>query len=145
MIKQVQLQWVTSKSQGYREGCWSKIIVWLTAWKNLLDSQTHSYNKADFMVSWTKRSCPFLTMPTQKSLKQLLAFLNLYQHLKNLPTPSVHSWDTVSFRILQPDWPHPFLTTPTQNIFDQLLIYVKLYQHAKNQVISFISSGDMID
>ena len=73
---------MTSKSQGYREGCWSKIIVWLTAWKNLLDSQTHSYNKADFMVSWTKRSCPFLTMPTQKSLKQLLAFLNLYQHLK---------------------------------------------------------------
>ena len=73
------------------------------------------------------------------------------QDLKNLLTPSVHSWDTVNFRAL---------ATP---IFDQthsekfwilifvnfceflILIFVNLYQHAKNQVISFISSGDIID
>ena len=69
-------------------------------------------------------------MPIE-SLKQILAFLNLHQHLKNLFIPSVHSWDRISFRNLWPDWPHPFLTMFTQNIFHQLLIYINLYQNAK--------------
>ena len=35
-----------------------------------------------------KRPMSFLTKPTQKSLSQLLAFLDLYQHAKNQFTPS---------------------------------------------------------
>ena len=82
---------------------------------------------------------------TQKSLKLLLAFLNLHQHAKNQFIPSTHSWDRVNFRVLQPGWPHPSLTMPTPKFFDQLLIYVNLSQHVKNQAISLICSGDMVD
>ena len=82
---------------------------------------------------------------TQKSLKLLLAFLNLHQHAKNQFIPSTHSWDTVNFRVLWPGWPHPSLTMPTPKFFDQLLIYVNLCQHVKNQAISLICSGDMVD
>ena len=49
-------------------------------------------------------------MPTQKSLNQLLASLNLYQYEKNHFIPSFYFWDTVNFRVPWPDWPHPFLT-----------------------------------
>ena len=31
MIKQVQLPWMTSESQRYREGCWTKMIALLSA------------------------------------------------------------------------------------------------------------------
>ena len=54
---------------------------------------------------------------TQKSLKLLLAFLNLHQHAKNQFIPSVYSKDTVNFRVLWPGWPHPSLTTPTRKNF----------------------------
>ena len=44
----------------------------------------------------------FLTILTaQKLLKQLLAFLNLYQHAKNQFIPSSRSWDTVNLLILE--------------------------------------------
>ena len=82
---------------------------------------------------------------TQKSLKLLLAFLNLHQHAKNKFIPSTQSWDRVNFRVLQPGWPHPSLTMPIPKFFDQLLIYVNLSQHVKNQAISLICSGDMVD
>ena len=75
-----------------------------------------------------------LTTPTQKSLNQLLAFLNLYQHAKNEFIPSVHFWDSVNFRVSWPDWPHQFLNMTTQIIFNQLSIFVNLCQHAKNQL-----------
>ena len=96
-------------------------------------------------VSYTKWSCLFLTTPNQKSLKQLLAFLNFHKYAKNQFIPLIHYLDTVSFRVPRPDWPHSFLTMSIPKFFDQLLIYVNLYQHAKNQAISLICSGDMVD
>ena len=53
MIKQVQLQWTTFKSQKNREGYWSnqKLLHYCQHAKNLLNTYTHSYNIADFMVS----------------------------------------------------------------------------------------------
>ena len=60
----------------------------------------------------------FLPMPTQKSSKYVLAFLNLHQHVKNQFVASIFSWDTVNFEVLWPDWPHLFLTMPTQKYFD---------------------------
>ena len=83
---------------------------------------------------------PFLTTPTQKSLNQLLAFLNLYWHAKNQFTPSVHLWDKV--------WPRPFTpifehTHPIS--FYQLLIFVNLYQHASNQFIPSAHSTNTIN
>ena len=56
----------------------------------------HSWDTADFRVSWTKRPWSFLTTPTQKSLDQLLASLYLFQRAKNQFIPSVHFWDTVN-------------------------------------------------
>ena len=70
----------------------------------------------------------------QKSLNQLLAFLNLYQHAKNQFITSAHFWDTVSFKVPWPDtqfWPCP----PKKN-FDQLLIFVNLHHHAKKQLFN---------
>ena len=96
-----------------------------------LNSQIYSQDEADFRVSWTNRSWPFLTTPTQKWLNQLLAFQNWHQHAKNQLIPSVHSWDTANFTVPWQDLPHSFLTMPNQKIFDQLLIFVNLYQHAE--------------
>ena len=73
----------------------------------------------------------FLTTPTQKLLKQLLAFLILHQQVKNQFILSIHSWDTVNYRVSRPNQPHPFLSMPVQKCFDQILIYVILYQHCK--------------
>ena len=56
---------------------------------------------------------PFPTIPTQKSLDQILAFLNLYEHVKNQFIPSVNSSDTVNFTVPWPNWPHLFLTMST--------------------------------
>ena len=54
-------------------------------------------------------------MHTQKSLNQLLAFLNLYQHAK-ISVSSISSFlDTVSFRVPSRNWPLPFLTMLTPN------------------------------
>ena len=47
------------------------------------------------MVSWTKRPWPFLTTTTQKSLNQIFACLNLYQHTKNNFIPYVPFWCSV--------------------------------------------------
>ena len=77
---------------------------------------------------WTKRPLPSLTRPTQISLNQLFAFLNLYQHAKKKQYA----------RVLWPDWPHPFLTMPTPKTFK--LIFMKLYQHAKNKLIPLFNS-----
>ena len=82
----------------------------------------------------------FLTTPTQKSLNQLSAFLNLYQHAKNQFIPFVHFWDPVNFRVPWTNWPHDVLTMPTHNIFDQFLIFVNLYQHFACWSVYFSSS-----
>ena len=78
-----------------------------------------------------KWPCPFLTTPVQKSVKYLLAFLNLCQHAKNLFIPSIHSWEAVKFRVLWPDWQntHILLFSPKNFLIN---FYVNLYQHAKN-------------
>ena len=73
----------------------------------------------------------FLTTPTQKSLNQLLAFLNLQQHAKNRFIPSIHSWDTVNFRALRPDWPHPFLSMPTQELFSSTFNLCEFFSSCK--------------
>ena len=85
------------------------------------------------------------TAPTQKSLNQLLAFLNLYQKAKNQFISSVYSWETDNFRVPRPDWPHPFLTMFNPNIFDKYLIFVNLCQYPKNEAVSSICSGEIID
>ena len=77
---------------------------------------------ADIRVSWTNRPRPFLTMLIQKSLNQLLAFLNLYQH----------------FKVPWPDWPYSLLTLLCEKNFDLHLIFVNLYQHAKNQLFHLL-------
>ena len=102
-------------------------------------------DNAVFRVSWTKRAWPFLTTPTEKSLNQLLIFLNLYQHAKNQFLPSVHSSDIVSFRVPSTNWPFLFLTILNPKIFNHFLICVNLCQHAKNQLISSIHSGDIVN
>ena len=63
---------------------------------------------------------PILIMATLKSLKYLLAFLNLHQYSKNQFILSIHSW------IPWPGRPRSFLNMPTQKSFDQLLVYKNL-------------------
>ena len=65
--------------------------VWCLSNQNLLHYSHHAKNhlnpyihSADFRVSWTKWPCSFLTIPTQKFVKYLLAFLNLQQHAKKI-------------------------------------------------------------
>ena len=89
--------------------------------------------------------CPFLTIHIQKTLNQLLAFLNLHQHAKNQLIPSAHFLDTFNFSDLWPDWSHPFLTMPNQNIFNQHLIFANLYQHAKDETVWLIYSREIVD
>ena len=45
-----------------------------------------------FRVSWPDWSHPFLTMPTQKNLNQLLKFVIMYQHAKNQLMNSIYSF-----------------------------------------------------
>ena len=84
---------------------------------------------------------------TQKSLRQLLGFMNLYQHVKNhfihLFVFKIQSICPVS-RVSCPDWPQPFLTMPPKN-FDQLLIFKNLYERTKNQLIPPVHSSDTVN
>ena len=82
------------KSRRYRVQCLSnqKLLHHSQHAKNQLKSYTHP---ANFRVSWSKWLNPFLTTPTQKSVKSLLSFLNLQQQTKNQFILSIHSWDTV--------------------------------------------------
>ena len=50
--------------------------------KNHFVPSIHSWDPANFRVLPTKRLCSFMTTPTQKSLNQLLIFMNLHQHAK---------------------------------------------------------------
>ena len=111
------------KSRRYRVQCLSnqKLLHHSQHAKNQLKSYTHP---ANFRVSWSKWLNPFLTTPTQKSVKSLLSFLNLQQQTKNQFILSIHSWDTVSFRVPWPDWPHSFLTTPIQKFLISLCEFV---------------------
>ena len=80
-----------------------------------------------------------------KLSKQLLAFLNFYQHTKNQFIPLVPFTDTANFSVVRPDWPQPFLTKLTPIFFKQLLISINLYQHAKNNAFSSMCSGDRVN
>ena len=80
-------------------------------------------------------------MPTQKSLKLVLALLNLHQHAKN----QLFLMFILEIQQILEPVTRLFLTMPTKTFFDQLLIYVNFYHHAKNQVISLICSGNIID
>ena len=119
------------KYKRYRVQCWStqKLLHRSQHAKNQLNSYTYS---AHFRDSWTKWKCPFLTLAAEKSVKQLLAFLNLHQHAKR----TVHSINSfMRYSSFKSPVTHLILTISTQTFFDQLLIYVNLYQHAKNQAI----------
>ena len=96
------------RSRRYRVQCLSnqKLLHHSQHAKNQLKSYTHP---ANFRVSWSKWLNPFLTMPTQKSVKSVLSFLNLQQQTKNQFILSIHSWDTINFRITWPDWLHPLV------------------------------------
>ena len=69
-------------------------------------------------------------MPTQKSLKQHLAFLNLYKHAKNQFIPSIDPREYSQFESHVTGLAKPISTMPTYKIFNQLLIFVILHQHA---------------
>ena len=119
------------KCKRYRVQCSStqKLLHRSQHAKNQLNSYTYS---AHFRDSWTKWKCPFLTLAAEKSVKQLLAFLNLHQHAKK----TVHSINSfMRYSSFKSPATHLILTISTQTFFDQLLIYVNLYQHAKNQAI----------
>ena len=85
----------------------------------------------------------FLTTPTQKSLNQLLAFLNLSQHLNNQFIPSAYFWDIANFWVPSPDWPHQFLTLSTQKNFWWTLTFLWIYVNM--QKISLFPSAHFSD
>ena len=80
----------------------------------------------------------------QKSLKQLLVFLNFQHHLKNKFVSIGHSCDTFNFRFLKPDWSLLFWSIPTQKIIYQSFIFLNWYPPAQNQSASLICSGHFV-
>ena len=72
--------------------------------KNQLILSVHSWHVVNFRVLSPDWPHAFLTMPTQKSLNQLLIFVNLYQHAKNQAISSIWFGDIVNLKILQSDW-----------------------------------------
>ena len=83
-------------------------------------------------------------MLTQKSLKQLLAFLNLYQHVKKQFIRSVHSWDSQFLKPMTKLATYIF-DRAQPKFFDQFLISTNLHWKAKSHAISLISSADIGD
>ena len=83
----------------------------------------------------TKRSWPFLTMSTQKSLNQLSAFLNLYQHAKY----KVYS---ICSCLRESQFENPVTRLPT-HIFDHAhpKNFLISYLHAKYQFIPSVHSS----
>ena len=121
--QEVELQWDPSiKKSKRRISVWPKVNASLSAFKK-------SVQFINSWVSWTKRMWSFLTAPTQKSLNQLLAFLNLYQHAKNQ-----------HFRALSPDWPHPFLAMPSpKNLKQHSFAWIcTSMQKSVNSISSFL-------
>ena len=88
---------------------------------------------------------PIFTIPTQKSIKLLLAFLNLFQHAKNQLNSSIYSWDKADFRTLWHKKPCPFLTTPTQKLLKLFLTSLNLYLHAQNLLNPSLHSWNKAD
>ena len=43
---------------------------------------------------------PIFDHAYSKTVKQLLATLDLHEHAESQFIPSIHSWDTVNFRVL---------------------------------------------
>ena len=66
-VQQYNCSRLAFKSQRYRVECWSNqhLLPHSQHPKHQLNSKNHSWHKVDFRVSWTKRPCPFLTIPTQ--------------------------------------------------------------------------------
>ena len=62
---------------------------------------------------------PIFDHAYSKTVKWLLAFLNLHHHAKNQLILLIHFWDMYSrFRVLWPNWPHPITFLPTFNLFE---------------------------
>ena len=94
-------------------------------------------------VSWTKRPRLFLTLPIHKTLKQLLAFLNLYQHIKSHFTPLHLFILDICIYYIYISSDLAFLTMPTKMMSNQLFIFENLYQHAESQTILYFFSKDI--
>ena len=83
MIKQVQLQWTTLKSRGYRERCWSnqKLLHYcLLACKELLYRYTHSYKIAYFTAPHEVKDHVHLTTEVTFSFLKFAPTLNKSGH-----------------------------------------------------------------
>ena len=57
--------------------------------KNHFVPSIHSCDPANVRVLSTKRLCSFMTIPTQKSLNQLLIFMSFHQHAKTQTISSI--------------------------------------------------------
>ena len=79
--KQVQLWWILAfKSQRYRVSQ-TKSYCSTMSMHNI--SPIHKFTvKVQKILGSHDQTIPLLISPTQKSLKQLLTFLNLYKHAK---------------------------------------------------------------
>ena len=60
-----------------------------------------------------------LTMPDQKHLKQLLIFVNLYQHAKSESAILICSGEKIHLKILQSDWLRAFWPISKKQNFSQ--------------------------
>ena len=100
-------------------------------------------------LQWTsglKVKMPIFDKPTEKSLKQFLAFLNLFQNAKSLSVYSVNSFLRYSqFESYVTGVGMPIFDHAQPKKIQQALIFMNFVQYAKNQAISSICSGDMAD
>ena len=68
--------------------------------KNQLIPSVHFSDTLNFRVQTLDRPDPFLTMPNQEILDQLLIFVNFYQHAKNEAISLISSGEIVDLKIL---------------------------------------------
>ena len=87
---------------------------------NQLIPSVHSSDRVNFRVQRPDWLYPFLTMPDQRILNQLLILVNLYQYVKNWVVSSVCSGEMVDLKILQSDWLRAFRPLSEEQEFSQI-------------------------
>ena len=88
--------------------------------KNQFLPSIHSWDTANFKVTWPDWPHTFLAMPIQKFLDQLLIYVNLYQHAKKQAISLICFGDMVEQKILQPDWLRTFWPISQEPEFSQI-------------------------
>ena len=73
-----------------------------------------------YSQDWQDWQHPFLTMPNQNILDQLLIFVNLMQNAKNETVSSIYFGEIVDLKILQSDWLRPFQLIFQEQDFSQI-------------------------